>query len=121
MRENLKDRGTIKWTSMMLPEHVKLLRELKDSQNRSKRPVLDAAQLDDMEIIIYEAMANDCMLHFEVFKAKTFLNSEETGDIIHLEGKIHYINHQKKTFHIVDLKGNPHFIKFKDLIGVSRL
>ncbi|MBW7636391.1 YolD-like family protein [Bacillus licheniformis] len=106
---------------MMLPEQIDLLRELKDSQNRLKRPVLDAAQIDDMEIIIYEAMANDCMLHFEVFKARTFLNSEETGDIISLEGKIHHMNHQKKTFHIVDLKGNPHFIKFKDVIGVSRL
>jgi len=66
-------------------------------------------------------MANEYMLHFEVFKARTFLNSKETGDIIPLEGKIHYINHQKKTFHIVDLKGNTHFIKYKDLIGVSRL
>ncbi|WP_326068075.1 YolD-like family protein [Bacillus haynesii] len=74
----------------MLPEHVNLLRELKDSQNRLKRPVLDAVQIDGMKIIIYEAMANDCMLQFEVFKARTFLNSEETGDIIHLE------NHQKK-------------------------
>ncbi|WP_326849979.1 YolD-like family protein [Bacillus haynesii] len=74
----------------MLPEHVNLLRELKDSQNRLKRPVLDAVQIDGVKIIIYEAMANDCMLHFEVFKARTFLNSEETGDIIHLE------NHQKK-------------------------
>ncbi|KYC72967.1 hypothetical protein B4092_5004 [Bacillus licheniformis] len=25
--DNLKDRGSIKWTAMMLPEHVSLLRE----------------------------------------------------------------------------------------------
>ncbi|MDE1442222.1 YolD-like family protein, partial [Bacillus licheniformis] len=39
--DNLKDRGSIKWTAMMLPEHVVLLRELESIQNKVKRPVLD--------------------------------------------------------------------------------
>ena len=39
--DNLKDRGSIKWTAMMLPEHVGLLRELESRQNKVKRPVLD--------------------------------------------------------------------------------
>ncbi|MEC0474649.1 YolD-like family protein, partial [Bacillus licheniformis] len=32
--DNLKDRGSIKWTAMMLPEHVGLLRELESRQNK---------------------------------------------------------------------------------------
>ena len=32
--ENLKDRGTIKWTAMMLPEHVGSLRELKAARTK---------------------------------------------------------------------------------------
>ncbi len=42
--DNLKDRGTIKWTAMMLSEHASLLQELETNHNRVKRPVLDMAQ-----------------------------------------------------------------------------
>ncbi|MDQ9096528.1 YolD-like family protein, partial [Bacillus licheniformis] len=54
--DNLKDRGSIKWTAMMLPEHVSLLRELESRQNKVKRPVLDLSQIEDMEMVISEAM-----------------------------------------------------------------
>ncbi|MEC1262485.1 YolD-like family protein [Bacillus swezeyi] len=37
----------------MLPEHVSLLRELESNRNRVKRPVLDIAQTEDMEMIIH--------------------------------------------------------------------
>ncbi|MEC0709710.1 YolD-like family protein [Bacillus haynesii] len=120
VNDNLKDRGTLKWTSVMSPEHVSLLRELQDGLKRIKRPVLDMSQKDDMELVINEGMEFNLTLHFEVFKARSFLNTQETGDIIHLEGKIHYINQQQQIFHIVDSTGDTHFIKFKDLIGVSR-
>lgn len=36
--DNLKDRGTIKWTAMMLPEHVSLLRELENNHTIYKQP-----------------------------------------------------------------------------------
>lgn len=36
-----KDRGTIKWTAMMLPEHVKLLREWQDEDKYIARPEID--------------------------------------------------------------------------------
>ncbi|BCE05703.1 hypothetical protein RSC2_03716 [Bacillus paralicheniformis] len=34
--DNLKDRGSIKWTAMMLPEHVGLLHELESNQDKVK-------------------------------------------------------------------------------------
>lgn len=36
-----RDRGTIKWNAMMLPEHVKLLREWKAEDHYVKMPELD--------------------------------------------------------------------------------
>lgn len=36
-----KDRGTIKWNAMMLPEHVKLLREWAEEDRYSAKPELD--------------------------------------------------------------------------------
>ncbi|MCY7800093.1 YolD-like family protein, partial [Bacillus haynesii] len=44
--DNLKDRGSIKWTAMMLLEHVGLLHELESTQDKVKRPVLDMSQIE---------------------------------------------------------------------------
>ena len=41
----IRDRGTIKWTSLMLPEHIKELRSWKNEDQLTDRP-----QLDDFEL-----------------------------------------------------------------------
>ncbi|TWJ97647.1 hypothetical protein CHCC20327_4297 [Bacillus licheniformis] len=117
--ENLKDRGTIKWTAMMLPEHVSLIRELERSHNKVKRPVLDLAQIDDMEMIISEAMEFNNPVQFSVFKPLPMLNGPETGEIVQIEGHIHYINQLRKLFHVVDSKGDTNLIKFEDIVGLE--
>lgn len=43
-----RDRGTIKWNAMMLPEHVKLLREWKAEDDYVKMPELDEWALQEM-------------------------------------------------------------------------
>ncbi len=35
----LRDRGSIKWVSMMLPKHVELLKEYHESLDKVKKPV----------------------------------------------------------------------------------
>lgn len=119
MNDNLRDRGTIKWTAMMLPEHVSLLRELESNQDKVKRPVLDISQIEDIEMIISEAMEFSNPVQFSVFKPLPFLNGAETGEIIYIEGEIHYINQIRKVFHVVDSKGDTNLIKFEDVVGVE--
>ncbi|QII50365.1 YolD-like family protein [Bacillus paralicheniformis] len=58
---------------MMLTEHVELLRELESSQNKVKRPVLDMSQIEDMEIVISEAMEFNNPV--QLFQLLPFLNS----------------------------------------------
>ncbi|MDE1449944.1 YolD-like family protein [Bacillus licheniformis] len=117
--ENLKDRGTIKWTAMMLPEHVGLLRELESSQDKVKRPVLDMSQIEDMQMVISEAMELNNPVQFSVFKPLPMLNGPETGEIVQIEGHIHYINQLRELFHVVDSKGDTSLIKFGDVVGVE--
>lgn len=112
--DNLKDRGSIKWTAMMLSEHLSLLRELESNRNKVKRPVLDMVQIEDMDKIICEAMEFNLTVLFSVFKPLPFLNRAESGETINIEGKIHYINHIRKVFHIVE--GDTNFIKFEDAV-----
>ncbi|GGF15217.1 hypothetical protein GCM10010954_12290 [Halobacillus andaensis] len=39
--ENTSDRGKIKWTSLMLPEHVEMVKETYKEQNKVEKPLLD--------------------------------------------------------------------------------
>lgn len=40
------DRGNIKWTAMMLPEHVELLQDLNKQQEYKSKPILDEQQME---------------------------------------------------------------------------
>ncbi|MCY7793482.1 YolD-like family protein, partial [Bacillus haynesii] len=75
--------------------------------------------IEDMEMIISEAMEFNNPVRFSVFKPLPLLNGPETGEIIQIEGHIHYINQLQKTLHVVDSKGDSNFIKFKDIVGVE--
>ena len=52
----IRDRGRIKWTSMMLPEHVKMLREWVQEDEYEQEKVLDEQQLEQMNETILGAM-----------------------------------------------------------------
>lgn len=43
-----RDRGTIKWNAMMLPEHVKLLRQWKNEDNYTALPMIDEWALQEI-------------------------------------------------------------------------
>lgn len=41
-----RDRGSIKWTSLMLPEHVEMLQNLEKEENKLSKPDLDPQQIE---------------------------------------------------------------------------
>lgn len=51
----IHDRGRIKWVSMMLPEHVKLLREWAEEDTYETKRELDEQQMEIMNEIMMEA------------------------------------------------------------------
>jgi len=51
------DRGSIKWTSLMLPEHVKELRKyLNEEYYNIPEPTIDEQQLEEMNELVMVAM-----------------------------------------------------------------
>lgn len=117
--DNLKDRGKLKWTPFLMPEHADFLKEIEHNHNKIKRPSLDMAQLDDMERIMSKAMEFNVSVQFSVFEPVPFLNGQETGNILLILGKIHYINQHRRMFHVIDSKGDTRFIKFEDVVSVE--
>ncbi|MEN2766231.1 YolD-like family protein [Ornithinibacillus xuwenensis] len=51
----VNDRGTIKWTSLMLPEHVELLKNIWKEDKKVRRPALDEQELEILNQFIIEA------------------------------------------------------------------
>lgn len=54
---NLKDRGSIKWTAMMLPKHKTMLSELYQEQEHMAKPQLDEQKYAEINTILSFALA----------------------------------------------------------------
>ncbi len=89
----IRDRGRIKWVSMMLPEHVKLLRDwVKEDQYEEKKE-MDEQQLELMNETLSEA------IEFGQFVTITHYRNRNYEIVI---GKIHYWDEITQRLHIVD-------------------
>ncbi len=53
---NINDRGTMKWTSLMLPEQVQMLKDLDEEMDRKEKPILDEQQIEDNEFKLRGAL-----------------------------------------------------------------
>ncbi|MEB2282555.1 YolD-like family protein [Lysinibacillus xylanilyticus] len=63
----IQDRGNIKWASMMLPEHLELLREYK--QERTEQPrELTEWELEELQNTIDRAFNQQLDIKLEVWK-----------------------------------------------------
>lgn len=61
-----RDRGTIKWTSMMLPEHVQQLKALADNHKKKQRPEADEQILEEWSRLLGEAYQYDFPLSITI-------------------------------------------------------
>ncbi|MFC2948509.1 YolD-like family protein [Virgibacillus sediminis] len=64
----VNDRGTKKWTSIMMPEHTKLLEEMWKQQDYRERPMLNDHQIEDINIALQLALKDDLTVEIEYFK-----------------------------------------------------
>lgn len=68
MLEHNRDRGKIKWTAMMLPEHIGLLREWQKEDDYIKRPELTEWDMKDIQEQLESAMLRKCMTQVRTWK-----------------------------------------------------
>lgn len=64
----MEDRGTKKWTSIMLPEHQRALQEMWEQQEWKEKPILDEQQMVDINLKLQLALHNDLTVEIEYFK-----------------------------------------------------
>lgn len=69
---DVQDRGKLKWTALMLPEHVRMLREWKEEDNRIQRPELDEFDLQTLQENIEIALTRRCEVEIQVWEEFQF-------------------------------------------------
>lgn len=70
----IRDRGNIKWSTMMLPEHRQLLQELELAQDEQECPDLSEDQQEELELVIGESMAEAVEVMLTFFAEKRYSN-----------------------------------------------
>lgn len=103
----IKDRGNKKWTSLMLVEHKRKLRKLKQSENDKEKPELDQQKLQEMNYLLEKAVNNDYKIKIKYFHNK---------DYHYYEGKIKSINDKKLVLKNTE---NIFRLKLNDIININ--
>lgn len=105
----IRDRGNIKWTAMMLPEHVAKLRDWMDKDRYIERPVLEDFDLQSIQEEIEVAYKRKC---------QTLLKTWIDGKIIPYQGTIEKIDIHSKCIILEDPFGIER-IPVADVISVQ--
>ncbi|WP_406945780.1 YolD-like family protein [Halobacillus sp. SY10] len=92
-----RDRGTIKWTSLMLPEHVEMVKQVWKEDERIEKPILDEQKWEEIEFALHRSL-NDGLL-VEVKYHNGF-------DFSYFRGKLTCINTHSKTVTLIPNKGS---------------
>ncbi len=90
---NIKDRGNKKWTSLMLVEHKKRLKELKEKEGQLEKPELDEQLKEEINSKLKQALKDDLLVKLKYFKNKSFIT--EAGRISKVDSIEKYIELEK--------------------------
>lgn len=106
----IRDRGRIKWTAMMLPEHVKMLRDWAHEDTYEQQKEIDEQKLEEMNGLLATAMEEHqsvILTHFRNRKYELVI------------GQIHHWDEFAQKLHIIDHFEQIHRISVLDIADVQ--
>ena len=68
----INDRGTKKWTALMMPEHIEMLNQMWKELEYKNKPILDEQQIEDNAMKLQLAMQNKLTIEVKYFKDHVF-------------------------------------------------
>jgi REP element-mobilizing transposase RayT len=90
-----------------MPEHVKMLGNLRTDYNRNAKPQLDTYQYEEIDEVIREAMEENNPVKISVWQ------DGFTSDIC---GKVHYVDLLKQQLQIEVQPGEFERVKMEDIV-----
>ncbi|WCL64307.1 YolD-like family protein [Bacillus subtilis] len=108
MNEGIYDK---RWEQkFILSEQRDGLLNRKKHVQKIEKPILDEYKLEEMALIICEAMEFNSVLIIGVYR---------DGFTEEVTGHVHYIDEVKQRLHLKDLKGDTNFINLSSMINVE--
>ncbi|WP_327606087.1 YolD-like family protein [Virgibacillus tibetensis] len=104
----VRDRGSIKWTSLMLPEHAGLLNELWQEDKKTVKPILDSQEI--------EMINNGLMAAYETQKP-VILSVYRNGCVTDYIGTIVKLD-KGGVYLMLTKKHAKNFFAFQDIIAL---
>src|SRR5690625_6343981 len=101
-----RDRGNIKWVSLMLPEHVRLLKEYKQDLQAIEKPIVDEQKYEEFNTIISQAIEENIYLEFTYY---------QKGYLKQIVGQVRYVNKLNIELHIISYSFSLYLISFNKL------
>lgn len=89
----VRDRGSKKWVAMMLPEHVKMLRDYSEEIKKVARPDLNEFDYEAIQEQIELAMKRNVEIKIKRWKE---------GEFLYNRGTIQWIDLTKRTIEVED-------------------
>lgn len=90
---SIKDRGTKKWTSFFIPQHVEMIRNMIDEDERMRKPELDDQEKEELDLALHYAIHHDREVELEMigtYRIETITGRIRSIDM--LERKIRFEN-----------------------------
>lgn len=110
----IKDRGSLKWTSMMLPEHVKQLREWEqEDRDTAENREWDEQLLEEMNQQILRAMEEAGRV--EIMCRDGALTGKR------VRGSIHYYDPYRRMLRMVDEAGGRQDVYLQTIVAITHL
>ncbi|PYZ98530.1 hypothetical protein CR205_08070 [Alteribacter lacisalsi] len=106
----MHDRGSIKWTSMMLPEHVEKLKELKKEHQRVSHGEADPQAEEEWDRLIAESFNTGCLLQL------SFMNGECANRV---RGHVTGVNAEQGMLTVIEAGGVRTSVRFSSVTAVS--
>ncbi|MGI8316569.1 YolD-like family protein [Halobacillus mangrovi] len=97
-----RDRGTIKWTSLMLPEHVEMVKKLWKEDERVEKGIIDEQKAVEIDFLMQRALNDDLTVKVRVYNGFDYDNILLKMKFINkLDRKVTGVNWKtKETVHI---------------------
>ncbi len=106
----INDRGAMKWTSLMLPEHVERLRTMKQDHNKRVKPVFDEQFFNELSEKVGKAIKEKYIVIVNVF--------DEYSEI-RVEGRIVSLDSQLRRLKI-ESAGESLWVYFDDILEIQK-
>lgn len=106
----IKDRGNIKWTSLMLVEHREALKKLIAAEGDQPGPQLDEQALNELDYLLQTALYKELPVKITYYQGKRYY--QVTGRIKS------YLTHRQQLV-VLPGDGSRKLLQLKDIIALE--